>query len=197
MVAMEHHRITNSCCSTTYYALLVAALLLSVSLLLVGCGGGTTGSDGGTLVKVAGVVEDQNGAALVGVTVTALESGVSDISDQNGSFLFETPAASQIELLFESEQISLKQMISELPADTERIVGRFRINVEKQNIEVLDLEVRKRAPTARDPVASPISTARPSPGPDSAPTLARPNATARPSQRADSERPTNSPAAST
>lgn len=62
-------------------------LLLLLMVVLSGCGGGTSGT-GVTSVYDA-VLQDGEGNALSGVTVTVLETGDSAVTDANGYFSIE------------------------------------------------------------------------------------------------------------
>ena len=71
-----------------FMGLLAVAFCLSP---LIGCGGGTTGSSS-TIVtkKISGKVLENSGAPVVGATVTAIASGDSGVTDNNGQFEFTT-----------------------------------------------------------------------------------------------------------
>lgn len=65
-------------------------LLTLLIMLCIGCGGGSSGTDGGVTLRVLGTVTSTNGALLSGLEVTAVESGDSVSTSQQGSFDLRT-----------------------------------------------------------------------------------------------------------
>lgn len=148
-------------------------------LLLTGCGGGTSGTDGGSSVRIGGIIQDTSGAPLSGVQVVVDESGDSDKTDNQGAFLIETVIpTSSATLRIAAGTTEGSTVVHDIPTDGSAIAVSVTIDpgsgsIEVTEISVVPIEEPTIAPTpatSRTPQAAPPSvTSSPTPTPTAAP----------------------------
>jgi hypothetical protein len=81
-------------------------LLFNLCLLILSiqsCGGGTTGTDGGVGMRLAGVLETEDGVRIIGGSITLEETGDHTVSSQNGEFDLLTDLVNSGRLLVEAK----------------------------------------------------------------------------------------------
>ncbi len=145
-------------------------LLLTV---LGACGGGTSGSDGGTIVRLQGKVTSASVAAS-GLLVTALESGDSVVTDSAGSFVIDTvlPQAQFTLTLQQGESVARLDTIV-IPDETATVDLTLALNTQdfQVTVEGVSFAARTSDSGSTDP-GIPTPTPAPSASPAKTPTFA-------------------------
>lgn len=122
---------------------LILLFLSLLALLLSSCGGGTTGSDGGVVAKISGLIIDINGAAVVGANIRDDLTGIETQTNQDGRFdLTLTPDSDSVTLTVNSQNDSYETEIPVLEDSNSLVLITIQIDtaLEELNIVSLDLQ---------------------------------------------------------
>lgn len=108
----------------------------------VGCGGSTRGTGGVTIEgRLVAVVSLE---PIAGVTVTALETGDSAISDQNGDFVIESEPGVPVSFAIEDSSFQAQVTVSDIPADAEIVTLTIELNRQEKTAQSKPTTVKKR-----------------------------------------------------
>ncbi len=130
--------------------LIILFLLLSMS----GCGGGTSGSDGGTPVKLRGSIQGTTGESVAQALVTILETGDSTLSNDHGEFIFGTVSvSSDITLMIEYQGAEARVLIESIPSEQSLITVELTFDSALGSASITSVSV-ERIGTPETPSAS-------------------------------------------
>lgn len=119
--------------------------LLSVVVLWisgVGCGGSTRGTGGVTVEgRLVAVVSLE---PIAGVTVTALETGDSAISDLNGDFVIESEPGVPVSFAIEDSSFQAQVTVTDIPSDAEIVTLTIELNRQEKTAQSKPTTVKKR-----------------------------------------------------
>ena len=150
----------------------LAALLC---LLTLGCGGSTSGTGG---IKFSGIVQDDAGKTLPGVTVAIAGYPETTVTDANGSFeiYVEEDADATYELSFTSDSVAASVTIADVPPETTEIDAIYTVSPSSNTAVPSDVSVVSHTDEPKGNSASsgttptPVATQVPDNGTTPAPT---------------------------
>ena len=109
-------------------------------ITLLACGGGTTGTGEYEGKSFSGSIEDQDGQAAVGFSISLLSTGDSSSTDSEGKFSFNSnPQSSEIELLIEGAEFNQIVRIVDLPKEAVQVLLELSINTESNLISLISV----------------------------------------------------------
>ena len=128
------------------YLLPICWLLLLIAGS-IGCGGGSEGTGIGGLRSISGIVEDQTQRPLEGVSVTLVQTGDTQITDQTGHFNFlvdqnDTTAEYQLEVA--SATVEGTVTVPNNDPEVTQVEMRVVVNTLNGSIAVSDVQVWAR-----------------------------------------------------
>lgn len=115
-------------------------------LLLISCaGGGTRGTGLGGFRIITGTIVESNDLPVEGATVTIVETGESDLSDQNGEFQIETQSENaNLQLQVQKDDFDTTIEVNDLDQETNNLNLEISIETQENIASVSTLEVWAR-----------------------------------------------------
>jgi hypothetical protein len=161
--------------SSIFRTICLVCVLLCHALLLVNCGGETRGT-GGT--RVVGIVLDDDGAPLAGVSVSTVSQSDADVSDSNGNFSLNaadedvTPQGTLPITFARDGNSAAGAILNPGSGASVSVVARVNFQSMQANVTVVSVSTPTPAPTGTaTPLPRPSASATSTPNPTAVPTI--------------------------